>query len=72
MTVALRALVAPVRPLAGFCPHVNDHIVIIGKNLATQDTGPALAAAPMPSQLLKADQPHAAVQALGHAAVRRQ
>ena len=68
-TEALHALVAPVRLLVVVGPHGDDHIGIVGKNLATQDTGPALAAALMPSQLLKADEPHAAVQALGHAVV---
>ena len=69
---ALRALVALVPLLVGGGPHADDHIGIAGNNLATQDTGPALAAGPMSSQLLKADQPHAAVPALGHAVVRGQ
>ena len=66
-TEALHALVAPVRLLVGV-----DLIGLVGNNLSTQDTGPALAAALMPSQLLKADEPHAAVQALGHAVVSGQ
>ena len=71
-TEALRALVTLVGLLPGVSPHVDDHIGIVGNNLSTQDTGPALAAALMPSQLLKVDEPHAAVQALGHAVVSGQ
>ena len=54
---ALCALVIPmhqlVRILVGVGTHVDDHLV----NLATQDMGPALAAAPTPNQLLMADEP---------------
>ena len=65
LTEALCALVTLVGLLVIVGPHVDDHIGIVGNNLSTQ----ALAAALMPSQLLKADEPHAAVQALGHAVV---
>ena len=71
-TEPLRALVTLVGLLPGVSPHVGNHIGIVRNNLSTQDTGPALAAALMPSQLLKADEPYAAVQALGHAVVSGQ
>ena len=35
------ALVAPVRLLVSVVTHVDDHFGIVGKNLATQDIGPA-------------------------------
>ena len=82
LSEALCALVTLVGLLPGVSPHVALQVVflfeelralvIFGNNLATQDTGPALAAVPMSSQLLKADQPHTAVQAVGHAVVRGQ
>ena len=53
----LHALVAPVRLLVGVGTHVDDHLGIVGENFAAQDTGPALAAAPRPSQLLTVDEP---------------
>ena len=55
---ALRALVALVRLLA---------IVEMTTHLSRQHTGPVLAAAPMPGQLLAADQLLVALQALCHA-----
>ena len=58
--------------LAGVGTHVDGHLCIVGENLATQSTGPALAAAAIPSQLLAAEVLPSAVQALGHAVVRRQ
>ena len=48
-------MVAPVRLLVRVGTHVDDHLGIVGENLATQDTGPALAAALRPSQLLTVD-----------------
>ncbi|CAL8236687.1 unnamed protein product [Boreogadus saida] len=72
VTEALHAMVTLVGLLPRVSHHVDDHIGIVGNNLSTQDTGPALAAALMPIQLLKVDQPHAAVQALGHAVVSGQ
>ena len=67
---ALLALVAPVRLLTGVATHVDDHLGIVGKNLATLDAGLALAEGPVPCQLLTVDEWHAAFQALGHAAVQ--
>ena len=69
---ALHALVTPVGLLAGVGTHVDGHLGIVGKHPATHDTGPALAAAQMPSPLLTMDLPLAAVQALGRAVVRGQ
>ena len=45
-------MVAPVQLLVGVGTHVGDHLGIVGENLATQDTGPGLAAALRPCQLL--------------------
>ena len=72
LTEALHALVTPVGLLAGVGTHVDGHLGIVGKNLATQDTGPALAAAPMPSLLFTLDELPPAVQALGHSVIHRQ
>ena len=69
---ALHALVTPVGLLAGVGTHVDGHLGFARKNLATQDTGPALAAAPIPSQLLTLDERLVAFQALGHTVVHRQ
>ena len=65
------ALVTPIRLFASVGTHVDDHLGIVGKNLATQDTGPVLAATLRPSQLLTVDQPLATIQALGHTVIRR-
>ena len=72
LTEALHALATPVGLLTGVGTHVDGHLGIVGKNLATQDTGPALAAAPTPSQLLTVDELLAGVQALGHTVVHGQ
>ena len=72
LSEALHAMVTPVGLLAGVGTHVDGHLCIVGENLATQSTGPALAAAAIPSQLLAAEVLPSAVQALGHAVVRRQ
>ena len=69
LTEALHALVTPVGLLAGVGTHVDGHLGIAGKNLATQDTGLALAAAPRPSLLFTVDDLLAAVQALGYTVV---
>ena len=63
---------APVRLLVGVGTHVDDHLGIVGKNPATEDTGTALVDAPRTSQLLKVDEPLVTFQALGHAVVRTQ
>ena len=67
---ALLALVTPVRLFGCVGTHV-DGLGIIWKTLGKQDTGPALAAAQMPSQLLTVDQPLPALKARGHAVDRR-
>ena len=72
LTEALHALVTPVRLLAGVGTHVDGHLGIVRKTLSRQHTGPALVAAPMPSQVLAVDRPLSSLQARGHAAVRRQ
>ena len=72
LSEALHALVTPVGLLAGVGTHVDGHLGIVGENLATHDTGPAFAAAPMPGQLLLAEDLLAAVQALAHTVVHRQ
>ena len=71
-TETLHALVTPVRLLAGVGTHGNGHLGIVGKTLAKQDTGPALAPALMLSQFLKVDEPLATLQALAHTVVHRQ
>ena len=72
LSEALHALVTPVGLLAGVGTHMDGHLGSVGKNLATEDTGPALAAAPRPSLLLTVDKPLAAGQALGHTVVHGQ
>ena len=62
----LHAYVTPVELLTGVGTHVDGHLGSVGKNLATQDTGPALVVSPRPRLLLTLDELLAAVQALGH------
>ena len=73
---ALHALLTPVGLLlgllAGVGPHVDGQLGIVGKHLATQGTGPALAVALMFSLLLRVGQLLAAVQAVVHTVVHGQ